>query len=105
MQIAQSEIELSSVLIAKNRLRHEGWGSPTRLESFVSRHLAVVVAYIVLIGVMSSGPVFALSTIEERSSKLAETLLASTNAKILFDAKVWGWNGWFRINLGLLVSV
>ena len=90
IEIRWNEIELDNVKHATNSLRYEGWGSPASLESFVTKHLPVVVSLIVLTCVVFSGPVFALSTLEERSSKLADALLASTNSKLLFDAKIWG---------------
>lgn len=90
LEIRRSEVVSSDIEGDTDQIRYEDWGSPAKLASFVSDHLPVLVSLVVLACVIGSGPVFVLSTLEERSSKLAETLLASTNTKLLFDAKVWG---------------
>lgn len=90
LEIRQSEIDPSNIEVDTVQIRYEDWGSPAKLASFVTGHLPVLASLIVLTCVIGSGPVFVLSTLEERSSKLAETLLASTDTKLLFDAKVWG---------------
>lgn len=84
------EKNISHVALDSYPRRNHWWGSPTKITTFVTNHLSVIVSFIILLCVFMSSPAFAISTVEERTSKLAETLLANVDASLLLDGKVWG---------------
>ncbi|MYC26092.1 MAG: hypothetical protein F4X56_09270 [Gammaproteobacteria bacterium] len=90
LEVQWSEIKTIGLDATSIRAQSQWWSSPSGLASFLIKHSPVILSLVALTSVMISTLVLAVNTIDERSSKLAEVLLANIDSKLLFDAKVWG---------------
>lgn len=90
LEVQWSEIKTTGLNSGTNWAPSPWWSSPSGLASILIEHSPVILSFVVLISVMVGTLVLAVNTIDERSSKLAELLLANINSTLLFDAKVWG---------------
>lgn len=90
VRIHWSEVSASALAKDINWTRHQWWGTPDRVFSFIAKHYSLVVSFVTLVILVVCTPAMTINTVEERSSKLAESLLANVDAKLLLDGKVFG---------------
>lgn len=99
LTIHWSEISTIGLDIDRTWSRHNWWGSPNKVFAFIADQHIIIVSFVTLVILIFCAPLMTINTIEERSSKLAEMLLASVDAKFLLDSKVFG------ILMGVLTAV
>lgn len=90
VRINWSEVSASVLEGDVNLTRDRWWGAPKNLINFFANHYSVVVSFITLLILVVCTPAMTINTVEERSNKLAESLLANVDAKLLLDGKVLG---------------
>lgn len=99
LKIHWREITTSGLDSDRARTPHKWWGSPNTVFTFIANHHSIFVSFVSLVILIFCAPLMTINTIEERSSKLAETLLASVDTNFLLDSKVLG------ILMGVLTAV